>query len=85
MIQSATRLSRRDYQNYSIISRKSKQKIIIKCKHCDSKAVEAKTPSGTTLYYCCNEFCNFSGKITSQIIKSTKGRKRRLAPRYGKN
>jgi len=26
MIQSATRLSRRDYQNYSIISRKSKQK-----------------------------------------------------------
>jgi len=44
---------------------------IIKCKHCDSKAVKVKTPSGTTLYYCCNEDCNFSGKILSLIIKTT--------------
>ena len=71
MIQSATRLSRRDYQNYSIISRKSKQKIIIKCKHCDSKAVEVITPNGTILYYCGNEHCNFSGKIQSLFMKPT--------------
>ena len=44
---------------------------IIKCKHCDSKAVKVKTPSGTTSYYCCNKACNFSGKILSLIIKTT--------------
>jgi len=85
MKKSLIRLSRTDPQNYKIISGQSKQQVIIKCKHCDSEAVEAKTPSGTTLYYCCNKFCNFSGKIVSQIIKTAKGRKRRLVPRYGKN
>jgi len=69
MIQSATRLSRKAYQNYSIISSKSKQKKIIKCKHCDSKAVEVITPHGTILYYCGNEPCNFSGKIQSLFMK----------------
>jgi len=72
-------------QKEQVRTSQSKQQVIIKCKHCDSKVVKAKTPSGTTLYYCSNEFCNFSGKIVSQIIKTTKGRKRRLAPRYGKN
>ena len=71
MKKSLIRLSRTDPQNYKIISGQSKQQVIIKCKHCDSEAVEAKTPSGTTLYYCCGEFCNFSGKIVSQIIKTT--------------
>ncbi len=70
MKQSPIRLSRTAYQNYPIISSQSKQKIIIKCKHCDSKAEEVITPSGTTLYYCCGKSCNFSGKIVSQIIKT---------------
>ena len=71
MIQSATRLSLRAYQNYSIISSKSNQKIIIKCKHCDSKAVEVITPNGTILYYCGSKSCNFSGKIQSLFMKPT--------------
>ncbi len=71
MIQSATRLSLREYQNYSIISSKSKQKIIIKCKHCDSKAVEVITPNGTILYYCGSKSCNFSGKIQNLFMKPT--------------
>ncbi len=72
-------------QKEQVRTSQSKQQVILRCKHCDSKVVEAKTPSGTTLYYCCNKFCNFSGKIVSQIIKTAKGRKRRLVPRYGKN
>jgi hypothetical protein len=71
MIQSATRLSRRVYQNYSVISSKPKQKIIIKCKNCDSTAVEVITPNGTILYYCGNKSCNFTGKIQSLFMKPT--------------
>jgi len=71
MKKSLIQLSRTAPQNYKIISSQSKQQVIIKCKHCDSEAVEVKTPSGTTLYYCCGKFCNFSGKIVSQIIKTT--------------
>ena len=78
MKKSPIRLSRTAPQNYKIISSQSKQQVIIKCKHCDSKAVEAKTPSGTTLYYCCDKFCNFSGKIVSQIIKTANEEKRFL-------
>jgi len=69
MKKSLIRLSRTDPQNYKIISSQSKQQVIIKCKHCDSEAVKAKTPSGTTLYYCCSKFCNFSGKIVSRSLK----------------
>ena len=69
MKKSPIRLSQTAPQNYKIISSQSKQQVIIKCKHCDSEAVEAKTPSGTTLYYCCNKFCNFSGKIVSRSLK----------------
>jgi len=43
---------------------------IIKCKHCDFKAVKVKTPSGTTLYYCSQKSCNFSGKILNLSIKT---------------
>ena len=70
MKQSQIRLTRTAFKNYQIISSQSKQQVIIKCKHCDLKAVEAITPSGTTLYYCVNKSCNFSGKIVSQIIKT---------------
>ncbi len=71
MKQSSIRSIRTAYQNYSTIFSQSKQQVILRCKYCDSKAVEAKTPNGTTLYYCCSKFCNFSGKIVSQIIKTT--------------
>ncbi len=71
MKQSPIRLSRTAYQNYPIISSQSKQKIIIKCKHCDSKAVKAITPNDTILYYCGSKSCNFSGKIQSLFMKPT--------------
>ena len=70
MKKSPIRLSRTAPQNYKIISSQSKQQVIIKCKHCDLKAVKAVTPSGTTLYYCVNKSCNFSGQIVSQNIKT---------------
>ncbi len=70
MKQSQIRLTRTASKNYPIISSQSKQHVIIKCKHCDLKAVKAITPSGTTLYYCVNKSCNFSGQIVTQIIKT---------------
>ena len=70
MKQSSIRSVHTAYQNYPTFFSQSKQHVILRCKYCDSKAVEAKTPSGTTLYYCSGKFCNFSGKIVSQIIKT---------------
>ncbi|MFQ5572639.1 MAG: hypothetical protein ACE5EJ_00150, partial [Nitrosopumilaceae archaeon] len=67
----AQRRGRSKIRKEQVKTSQSKQQVIIKCKHCDSKTVEAKTPSGTTLYYCRSKFCNFSGKIASQIIKTT--------------
>ena len=60
---------RKGFQSSQNIFSKSKQQVILKCKHCSSRAVKVITPNGTILYYCCNEACNFSGKIISQFIK----------------
>jgi len=70
MKQSQTRLTRTAFKNSPIISSQSKQQVIIKCKYCDLKAVKAITPNGTTLHYCANKSCNFSGMIVSQISKT---------------
>ena len=65
MNQFSIRSTGTDYQNYSEFFNQSKQQAILRCKYCDSKIVEIKTPSGTTLYYCSDKFCNFYGKIVS--------------------
>ncbi len=68
MKQFSIRSIQTDYQKYSKFFSQSKQQEILRCKYCDSKTVETKTPSGTTLYYCGGKFCNFYGKIVSNII-----------------
>ena len=56
---------RTDYQKYPKFFSEAKQQTILRCGYCDSETVETKTPSGTTLYYCRDKFCNFYGKIVS--------------------
>ena len=72
MQQSQIRLNHSAYKKSLVIFRQKKQKVIKKCKHCDLAAVKAKTPSGTTLYYCANKNCNFSGMIVNKINKKNK-------------
>ena len=67
MEQLSIRSIQTDYQNYPKFFTQSKQQAILRCKYCDSKTVETKTPSGITLYYWCDKLCNFYGKIVSQI------------------
>ncbi len=62
-------LIRKGIRNSKNIFSQSKQQVILKCKHCSSTTVKVITPNGTILYYCCNESCNFSGKIISLFIK----------------
>jgi len=62
-------LIRKGFQKSQNIFSQSKQQVILKCKHCSSSAVKVITPNGTILCYCCNESCNFSGKIISLFIK----------------
>ena len=68
MEQSSIRSIQMDSQNYPKFFSQSKQQAIFRCKYCDSKTVNAKTPSGITLYYCCDKFCNFYGKIVSKVV-----------------
>ncbi len=60
---------RKGFQSSQNKFSQSKQQGILNCKHCSSIAEKVITPNGTILYYCCNESCNFSGKITSLFIK----------------